>query len=96
MEEWSRGLTGITGQQIRTGLNSLSGEWPPTCEEFRRACLGKSNGKNEYGMNYVPEYHRPENRITRRDRLLSSDERDRRRQVALDGLREIKAKLKEA
>ena len=79
MDEWAQGLSGITGEQIATGLRLWQEDWPPSLPEFRNACLGKTNGKNEFGLDYIPEYYR-EAKVTDRARLLSSDERDARRE----------------
>src|SRR5690554_5480115 len=79
---WSSGLSGITGRQIAAGLRACvdSGEpWPPTLPEFRALCLGRSAGPNEHGLDYVPQHLRPQP-LRDRSRLLSSDERDAKRQ----------------
>lgn len=94
MAEWSEGLRGMTPEQIRRGL-AWDGEWPPTLPEFRNACRGVGsgkNGKNEFGLNYVPEYYRAAP-VTDKRRLLSSDDRDRRRQEAVAGLGLLRQKL---
>lgn len=88
MVEWSRELSGLSGQQIKQGLANLTDSWPPSAIEFRSLCEGR--GKNGFGLDYIPEYHRPQKRP---DRLLSSDERDERRKEvsskAMNGLRNI-------
>ena len=41
-ETWERLLTGITPEQIRDGLEALTGRkdtWPPNAQEFRQLCL---------------------------------------------------------
>ncbi len=43
IREWSKGLAGITGQQIRVGLDACPADWPPTLPEFRQACLGATH-----------------------------------------------------
>lgn len=91
--EWAERLAGLTPEQILHGLDSWDAEWPPSCEEFRRACLGAQK-VNEFGLNYVPEYHRQGKRITDRSRLLSNDDRDRRRAGYRAGLSDLKAALK--
>jgi len=63
--EWSRGLSGLTPEQIRRGIDGWESEWPPTLPEFRRACLGKSI--NGHGLDYTPEVYRP----SRPDRTLT-------------------------
>lgn len=38
-KEWADGLSGITTEQLRDGLNRWDGDWPPSLPEFRRACF---------------------------------------------------------
>lgn len=92
--EWSERLHGLTADQIGRGLQEWTEDWPPSSEEFRKACLGRSEKANEFGLNYVPEYHRQGKRITDRSRLLSNDDRDRRRAGYRAGLSDLKAALK--
>lgn len=69
---WSSGLRGLTGEQIANGLReciNCGASWPPTLPEFVKMCKGE--GENEFGLNYIPEYHRTEHR---RERLIESDE----------------------
>ena len=66
MREWSRALADMTPEQIRRGLDNLRSDWPPTLPEFRALCLGR--GRNEYGLDYVPQYYRE----TRHDHLLDA------------------------
>lgn len=83
VEEWSRGLADTTSEQIKRGLEStLDSPWPPTLPEFLIACRGERATQNEFGLNYVPEYHRSGARITDPTRLLSSTEREKRRKAA--------------
>lgn len=56
--EWSQKLNGLSGDQIKTGLDNWSNDWPPCADEFRDACLGRKVGLNEYGLDYVPEIYR--------------------------------------
>ncbi len=42
VSEWAQILTGITGEQIKTGLANLDSEWPPTAQGFRDLCVSKS------------------------------------------------------
>ena len=58
MSEWSRVLAGLTGDQIKHGLDTWDGEWYPTAGEFRQACLGHQ--KNGFGLDYVPQMYREE------------------------------------
>ena len=68
MVEWSQALRGLTGEQIKNGLDNLSDEWPPSAIGFRALCEGK--GVNGFGLDYVPECYRE----TKRERLIESDE----------------------
>lgn len=90
--EWSERLGGLTADDVKRGLESWTEDWPPSSEEFRKACLGQTTKANEFGLDYVPEYHRQENRITDRSRLLSSTDRDTQRAKS----REQVAKMKQA
>lgn len=40
--EWSQGLAGLTGEQIKTGIEACRNGmvWPPSIAEFRSACRG--------------------------------------------------------
>lgn len=66
--EWSQGLAGLTGEQIKFGLDNLTDEWPPSLPAFRAACTGK--GVNGFGLDYIPECYREK----KRERLIESDE----------------------
>jgi len=46
MTEWRAGLAGVTGEQIRHGLETWQEPWPPSLPEFRHACLGQSTGSD--------------------------------------------------
>jgi len=66
-ETWGAGLAGLTGEDIKRGLESLSGEWPPSMPEFKELCL---NGvKNGLGLDYTPPCHAE----FKRDRAIESD-----------------------
>jgi hypothetical protein len=87
--EWSQGLAGLSGEQIKTGLDNLQGEWPPSLPEFRAACLGK--GVNGFGLSYVPEYYRERNP----ERLLESDSlKAHRKEVGKKGMAELRNIIK--
>lgn len=90
--EWAERLAGLTPEQIRHGLDAWGSEWPPSSEEFRKACLGQSETLNEHGLNFVPPYH-AEYKITYRSRLLSNDDRDARRAQVRAGLAEMRKNL---
>lgn len=85
--EWSQGLAGLTGEQIKFGLDSLVDEWPPSLPAFRAACTGK--GVNDFGLDYVPECYRE----TKRERLIESDENKEKHKAAyksgMSGLKNI-------
>jgi hypothetical protein len=91
---WATGLRELTGEQIASGLHECvnCGEaWPPTLPEFVAMCKGKQT--NEFGLDYVPEYHRET--IRNPERLLSSDARDKhRKEVAAKGMADIRAAMK--
>jgi hypothetical protein len=93
IREWSRGLSGMTAPDIQRGLNDWQSEWPPTLPEFAAACRGKKLGLNEFGLDYVPEYHRPQP-IREQARLLSSDERDARRAKASERIKAMRDAIK--
>lgn len=92
---WASGLAGISGEKIAAGLRACcddtTGEWP-TLPWFKSKCL--SSGKNEFGLDYIPEYYRQRPPELDRSKLLSSDERDKKRKDAADQLLKLKAALK--
>lgn len=45
LDEWSERLHGLTGDEIKHGIDSLTGEWPPTPHEFRELCVGSVDHK---------------------------------------------------
>jgi len=93
---WSSGLRGLTGEQIANGLReciNCGASWPPTLPEFVKMCKGK--GENEFGLNYVPEYHRTEHR---REKLIESDENKAKHKAAyksgMAGLKDVLGRKK--
>ena len=91
IDEWAKGLSGVTGEQIKHGLEAWAGEWPPSLPEFKDACTGKSNLLNEYGLNYIPEVYRiPEYKP---EKLLSGPEREARIKRGREELAKIKKSL---
>lgn len=44
MAEWAQGLAGMTGDDIKRGLDEWQGEWPPSLPEFVAACKGQQDG----------------------------------------------------
>ena len=93
MDEWAQVLSGIAGEQIATGLRLWQEDWPPSLPEFRNACLGKTNGKNEFGLDYIPEYHREQPKVDR-SHMLSSDQRDAKRAKNLEQVAKMREALK--
>lgn len=90
-QTWATGIRGVTGAQIAKGLHVICGqpdEWP-TLQTFLAACTGRRAGKNEYGLDHVPEYYRPQP-IRDKAKLLSSDERDARRAKAKEKLDQLR------
>ena len=93
---WLTVLGDLTPEQLGTGLRAAVAageEWPPSAPAFRNLCLGKT-GANEFGLDYIPEYHRQENRVTDRSRLLSSTDRDAQRQKNREHVATMKQALK--
>lgn len=72
IDEWAEGLGQLNGQQLNNGLETWNSDWPPSLPEFVNTCLGKN--KNEYGLEYVPEYHRKTTK-----KLLESDSSKKKR-----------------
>ena len=91
---WAASLNDVTREQIVNGMRACkdSGDkWPPSIPEFVAMCKGKAI--NEFGIDYVPEYHREA--IRNPERLLSSDKRDaHRKEVAATGMADIRAAMK--
>lgn len=91
VKEWSQGLTGITGEQMKTGLEAWAEPWPPSLPEFRKACTGKK--QNGFGLDYVPECYR-ESPQHDQSRLLSSTERDAARERSRGHIAAMREALK--
>jgi hypothetical protein len=47
INEWSEGLAGLTGEQIKKGLTDWQEPWPPSLPEFRAACEGSSDWEHK-------------------------------------------------
>ena len=89
MVEWSQALRGLTGDQIKNGLDSLSEEWPPSAIGFRALCEGK--GINGLGLDYTPPYHTE----VKRENLIESDEnKEKHRKAYSVGMGDLKSILK--
>lgn len=93
VNEWAEGLAGLNGDQIKTGLDALDEYWPPSMPEFRDVCVGKRKAKNEFGLDYIPEYYRPRTPVLDKTRLLSSDQREEKRKNAAEQLKKLKEAL---
>ena len=80
---WASALRDLTGEQIAEGLRAyvdLGEAWPPSVPEFKAMC--KKQGVNEFGLNFVPQYHHGcYGPIRDRSRILSNDQRDAGRKV---------------
>ena len=55
VNEWSIGLSGLTGAQIKKGLTDWQEPWPPSLPEFRAACEGSSDWEHKSPA-YVESY----------------------------------------
>ena len=93
INEWSEVLGGLTGDQIKHGLESWQEDWPPSAIEFKRICLSEKPKVNEFGLDYVPECYRESPRITDRTRILSNDARDLSREQQKEKIKELKKSL---
>lgn len=94
-QQWAEALGDLTGRQVANGVRAAfraDSKWWPTAGGFREMCLAKSKARN-LGLDYVPEYYRAD-RILDRSRLLSSDDRERRREVARQQLQSLREALK--
>jgi hypothetical protein len=40
MDTWAEELAGLTGEQIKNGLNNLPEDYPPTPKQFKKLCIG--------------------------------------------------------
>ncbi len=92
VNEWSRVLSGLTGEQIKNGLDSLSDEWPPSAIGFRASCEGKA--VNGFGLDYTPEYHREVNRVRPENRLSSTERDKHRKEISKAGMAGLKSALR--
>lgn len=87
--EWSQGLAGLSGDDIKRGLDNLSESWPPSVVDFRALCEGRQ--ANGLGLDFKPPYHTER----KRERILESDAaKERRRKSYSVGMGDIKAMLK--
>lgn len=83
--EWSQALAGLSGEQIKLGLNNLPEGWPPSAIDFRALCEGRH--ANGLGMDYKPPYHT----AFKRDRVIESDENKAKHKAAYQsGMSDLK------
>lgn len=91
---WAASLGDVDHEQIINGMRACKdsgGEWPPSIPKFVAMCKGKDI--NGFGLDYIPEYHRPA--IRNPERILSSDARDEhRKEVNKKGMAGIRAAMK--
>jgi len=87
---WSAALGDLTHEQLVNGMRACKDggeEWPPSIPSFVAMCKGTA--KNEFGLDYVPQYHRE----TKRERLIESDENKTKHKAAyksgISGLKNI-------
>jgi len=86
MREWGRVLKGLTGEQIKCGLDNWSSDWPPAADEFRKACTGG----NGFGLDYVPQYyHKAKDSNGDEVKKITSQASDETRKAALEACRGI-------
>lgn len=54
IEEWGKGLAGLTGEQIGAGLDRCrrETEWPPTIAQFRKLATEPAEGWQHRGEAY--------------------------------------------
>ena len=41
--EWANQLEGVTGEQVKHGLDNWAEDWPPSSAEFAKLCKGESD-----------------------------------------------------
>ncbi|WP_026279089.1 hypothetical protein [Thioalkalivibrio sp. ARh3] len=88
VQEWAEGLQGMTPEQTQQGLETWDSEWPPTLPEFRDACIGRKSGKNEFGLDYTPQYYR--GGTVDKAKMLPGPKTEENRARALDELSAMK------
>lgn len=90
-QTWASGLRGINGDQLADGLRacvSRADPWPPSLPEFVALC--KKSGLNDFGLNYTPQYYRPQEK--RPERLLEPSDKlkQARRNAAANGIKALR------
>ncbi|MEW6647826.1 MAG: hypothetical protein AB1450_11545 [Pseudomonadota bacterium] len=53
--EWGARLAGISGEEIRRGLDTWRNEWPPSVDEFRNACRPATIASHAPAPKALPE-----------------------------------------
>ncbi len=91
-QSWSEGLTGLSAQQIKTGLTqvTLHCKWPCAIAEFRAACLPKPDERTAEQRAFAASAD------TDQSRRLTNGTWAERRQVGLQHLDALKASLRGA
>lgn len=74
LDEWSRGLAGYSPDEVKRGLDSWEGDWPPSLPEFKAACRPKRSA-SAYRQ-YIP-LPKPTNPMSK-DRRLGDYLREKR------------------
>jgi len=93
-ESWERLLTGITPEQIASGLNKLadrSETWPPNAAEFRQLCLPDTispDGKNSRA--YI-NFNDPSHPDYQPKRIESDSYKERKKKAGKDALSKMKS-----
>lgn len=68
INEWSEQLSGLSGEDIKYGLDNWKEDWPPSAPEFKKACTRIASACHR---EFAP------------DRLLESDDvKNRRKKLA--------------
>ena len=82
VQVWSEGLAGVTGEQIKRGLEGLKGDWPPSLPEFKKLCL------------YTRYQHPAHVEFYKKKSIDSDDLKAHRKKIALNALSNIRDILK--
>ena len=55
VSEWAKRLGGLSGEQIKRGLDDWNDKWPPNVETFRASCLGRDNPHGSAAYKFFPK-----------------------------------------
>lgn len=84
VQEWAIKLGRLNGDQLKHGLDTWNGDWPPSADEFLKCCLGELDltGWEHKTAAYqtIPQSHR-----------LTQKKADR--ETAKESMKEIRKKL---